>query len=77
MTNDENVYYYLSKMFTFKCNSSKSFSIRYSNGSVCVFSVKIFMFKVYEFIKKCYENSKMIIHETDPNKIISFFNLEK
>ena len=35
------------------------------------------MFKVYEFIKKCYENSKMIIHETDPNKIISFFNLEK
>ena len=29
------------------------------------------MFKVYEFIKKCYENSKI------PNKMISFFNLEK
>ena len=35
------------------------------------------MFKWIQFYFNCYKNSKTIIHETNLDKTISFFNLEK
>ena len=37
---------------------------------------KYLCLKGYEFIKKCYEHSMMIVHETNLDKTVLFFNLE-
>ena len=37
---------------------------------------KYLCLKGYEFIKKCYEHYMMIVHETNLDKTVSFFNLE-